>query len=146
MSKEYYQQYYQKNRKRILERANNNYAAKKSSLQYYHEHKEERLAYNRKTRQRRLELARNRRIEKRDKIRKIKAEAGCLRCKETDPVVLTFHHRDPSTKLFSISNDGRNGSRPWTIVKAEIAKCDVVCANCHLRIEEEKRNTSPIRN
>ena len=72
MSKEYYQQYYQKNRKRILERANKQYAATKSALQYYHEHKEERLAYNRKTKKRRLETQRIRRIRNRDKIRKIK--------------------------------------------------------------------------
>ena len=55
----------------------------------------------------------------------------CADCGETDPVVLELHHRDPSTKSFDVGNGFV--SHVWEAVLAEIAKCDVVCANCHRR-------------
>lgn len=41
---------------------------------------------------------------------------------------LTFHHVDPSTKLFSIS---RAGSKALSTIKREIRKCIPLCHNCH---------------
>ena len=41
---------------------------------------------------------------------------------------MEFDHRPGTVKSFSIS-DGE--SRPMAAIIAEIAKCDVVCANCH---------------
>ena len=56
-------------------------------------------------------------------------EHPCVDCGEDDPVVLEFDHlRD---KKFSISA-GIQGRR-WQDVLDEIAKCEVVCANCHRR-------------
>jgi hypothetical protein len=56
-------------------------------------------------------------------------EHPCVDCGESDPIVLEFDHlRD---KRFSIS-EGIQG-RNWQDVLDEIAKCDVVCANCHRR-------------
>jgi hypothetical protein len=53
----------------------------------------------------------------------------CIDCGETDPVVLEFDHlRD---KLFDIGQ--ALPYRNWQSVLDEIAKCDVVCANCHRR-------------
>jgi hypothetical protein len=53
----------------------------------------------------------------------------CADCGETDPVVLEFEHlRD---KRFEVTN--QFASRNWQEILAEIAKCDVVCANCHKR-------------
>jgi hypothetical protein len=53
----------------------------------------------------------------------------CVDCGETDPIVLEFDHlRD---KKFTIATGIRN--RNWNDVLDEIAKCDVVCANCHRR-------------
>jgi hypothetical protein len=57
-------------------------------------------------------------------------EDGCVKCGETFLAALEFHHRDPAEKLFTVSrafNDGRSIQE----VLEEIAKCDVVCANCH---------------
>jgi hypothetical protein len=58
----------------------------------------------------------------------------CLDCGGTFPqVCMEFDHRDPSTKLF---NPAGSLSRSHKALLAEIAKCDVVCANCHaLRTE-----------
>jgi hypothetical protein len=50
----------------------------------------------------------------------------CVDCGEDDPLVLEFDHR--SEKLLRASETA--AGRP---VLDEIAKCDVVCANCHRR-------------
>lgn len=51
------------------------------------------------------------------------------------PCAMDFDHRDPSQKVFEI---GPALSRNWEKVQAEIAKCDVVCSNCH-RVRTFKR-------
>ena len=57
------------------------------------------------------------------------AHHPCTDCGETDPVVLEFDHL--ADKSFSISRGLRD--RNWESVLREMAKCDVVCANCHRR-------------
>jgi 5-methylcytosine-specific restriction endonuclease McrA len=53
----------------------------------------------------------------------------CVHCGETDPVVLEFDHlRD---KKMAVSRLLRRYSPK--MVKEEIAKCQVLCANCHRR-------------
>ena len=53
----------------------------------------------------------------------------CVDCGETDPVVLEFDHlRD---KEFGIGKGLRD--REWRSVLDEMAKCEVICANCHRR-------------
>jgi hypothetical protein len=53
----------------------------------------------------------------------------CSDCGETDPVVLEFDHlRD---KAFNIGE--ALSRRNWQAILDEIAKCEVVCANCHRR-------------
>lgn len=56
-------------------------------------------------------------------------ENPCVDCGEGDPIVLEFDHlRD---KKFCIAQGFRG--RRWQDVLDEIAKCEVVCANCHRR-------------
>lgn len=43
--------------------------------------------------------------------------------------VMDFDHRDPTKKLFNISGGALR--RKPSLILAEIAKCDIVCANCH---------------
>lgn len=59
-------------------------------------------------------------------------EHPCARCPESDPVVLEFHHRDRTRKRFGISNGLKNGYS-WKTILTEIAKCEVLCCNCHRR-------------
>ncbi len=54
------------------------------------------------------------------------------------PAVLEFHHRDPRSKEFAIGSDGIPRSRER--VRAELAKCDLLCANCHR--ERHARSTA----
>jgi hypothetical protein len=59
----------------------------------------------------------------------------CVDCGESDPVVLEFDHlRD---KLFDIGSG--LVQKTWTAVLVEIAKCEVVCANCHRRRTARRR-------
>lgn len=73
---------------------------------------------------------------RRDLLMAIKSESGCLDCGERNPIVLDFPHRIPSEKL---SNINRARTWRWERVLKEIAKCDVLCANCH-RIREWERH------
>ena len=74
---------------------------------------------------------------KREWIDKIKQEKGCLICKESDPVCLEFHHKNPSTKEYNISFMACNCIGDERI-KEEIEKCVVICANCHRKIHSGK--------
>ncbi len=54
----------------------------------------------------------------------------CMDCGETDWMVLQFDHvRDQKTFMISYGLSHRT----WEAIEAEIAKCDVRCANCHIR-------------
>lgn len=59
-------------------------------------------------------------------------EHPCVDCGESDPIVLQFDHLDASKKSFNVSSAVCHGWG-WKKIKEEIDKCDVVCANCHLR-------------
>lgn len=74
----------------------------------------------------------------RDKHQALRAKAvelggGCCQKCGYDKCrnALEFHHLDPSKKDFEIS---RKYNKSWEAVKAEIAKCILVCANCHREI------------
>jgi hypothetical protein len=59
---------------------------------------------------------------------------ACVRCGNDDYRVLDFHHREPDSKVDGVAKAiKRNWSR--AMIMEEIAKCDVLCANCH-RIQQ----------
>lgn len=75
------------------------------------------------------EYNRVRTVRGREAIRALKSKP-CTDCGGSFPdYVMQFDHRDPSTKLKSIGNLTSAGLTPKVL--AEIAKCDLVCANCH---------------
>lgn len=54
----------------------------------------------------------------------------CGRCGyDRNSAALQFHHRDPSRKDFQISGAH---ARRWSAIEAELEKCDLLCANCHI--------------
>ena len=75
-------------------------------------------------------------IRRRARIRaEVIAEAGgcCAICGYSrSPAALQFHHLDPATKEFTL----RNGdTRSLERMRAEAAKCVLLCANCHAEVE-----------
>ena len=56
----------------------------------------------------------------------------CISCGESDTVVLEFSHRDASEKRFYIGEAPKRGFSLDSVVR-EIAKCDILCANCNRR-------------
>lgn len=71
------------------------------------------------------------RSRRQNKRRAVAALGGlCAGCEAVVPEPLfEFHHLDARTKEFAISHDGI--SRSWTKTEAELAKCVLLCANCH---------------
>ena len=65
----------------------------------------------------------------REWIREYLREHPCVDCGETNLIVLEFDHVR-GTKLF---NMGEATSKGYSLkrVQAEVAKCEVRCANCH---------------
>jgi transposase len=59
---------------------------------------------------------------------------GCLLCgfAEYDGA-LQFHHVDPTTKAFQIG--GRGLTRSLEVLRTEVRKCVLLCANCHAMVE-----------
>ncbi len=69
-------------------------------------------------------------------IRQIIAESkacGCLFCQELELACLDFHHVDPAAKGFQITPLQILHKTP-TALRDEIAKCVVLCANCHRKL------------
>jgi len=69
------------------------------------------------------------RAVKREYIINIKKNNPCYICKENDYRCLAFHHKNPEEKEIKISS-----KISWEKLKNEIAKCILVCCNCHFKI------------
>lgn len=66
----------------------------------------------------------------REYVTDIKTEKPCADCKDFYPsFVMGFDHRDGDQKTGIISQLMNRLS--WRQLLEEIAKCDLVCANCH---------------
>lgn len=60
-------------------------------------------------------------------------------CGESHIACLDFHHREGEVKLSGISEIPTKG---WSQkrLKSEIAKCDIICSNCHRKLHYEERS------
>lgn len=66
--------------------------------------------------------------ERRARIQQEKLGRGCADCGyNTHPAALDFDHLPGTEKRFSLSHPVGNEEA----IEAEMAKCEVVCANCH---------------
>lgn len=76
-----------------------------------------------------LQRARNQRVDRRKyEIIAAAKDVPCADCGGRFPAcAMDFDHRDPAEKSFGIGP--RNHG--FAAIRAEIEKCDVVCANCH---------------
>jgi hypothetical protein len=65
----------------------------------------------------------------------LKQFKGCECCgwKPANAKLLHFHHTDPATKLFNISQSIH--SKSWPQILAEVEKCQILCEPCHIHLE-----------
>lgn len=76
------------------------------------------------------EVATARKREWWERVARIKSNP-CTDCGgQFPPYVMDFDHREGEAKLKGISNLVGH-TAPWETIEAEIAKCDLVCSNCH---------------
>lgn len=80
---------------------------------------------------------------KAERCHEIKEENPCVDCgKEYPYYVMDFDHVR-GEKVASVSALLSNGFS-WKVIEEEIAKCDIVCANCH-RIRTHAKVAVPVR-
>lgn len=65
-------------------------------------------------------------------------ETHPCKCGYAHPAALQFHHRDPSTKRFALS-EAVWKTKSIENLQQEIDKCDILCANCHAVLHYEER-------
>lgn len=130
-SKEKKREAYLKNRDKILEQAKLKYQQNKNVY----------LEYQKKYRKKNRNIIAKKSKDKRNS-RLLKAVAllggKCSRCLQVfDPVCYDFHHTDPSSKEFTISE---NMLVSESRLLAEVSKCKLLCANCHRLTHKEINN------
>jgi hypothetical protein len=63
---------------------------------------------------------------------KIGTCADCgLFCEDWNVMMFAFDHLDPTTKSFALSKATQQKNCRQELIDAEIAKCELVCHNCH---------------
>ncbi len=64
----------------------------------------------------------------------------CGHCGIDDIRVLEFNHLNRETKEFTIATMLKN-NMDWDLILKEIAKCEILCANCHKIVTDTERNS-----
>ena len=60
----------------------------------------------------------------------------CEKCGyDKHPAAMEFHHKTDIDKEFTIASVA---NRKWEIVKKEIAKCQLLCSNCHRILHSDR--------
>jgi hypothetical protein len=49
---------------------------------------------------------------------------------------MTFHHKDPNTKLFTLDQQNLQ-QKNKDMIAIEASKCSLLCFNCHMELHEE---------
>jgi len=100
---------------------------------------EDRMDYYERNKEKELQYKWDRQVAKREESREFVftylRQNPCEHCGESDPLVLTFHH----VRGIKKNNVSQMVNQGYSIkaIQEEIAKCIILCGNCHMR--EEKR-------
>ena len=95
--------------------------ARENGKKWYQEHKQEVI-----------ERKKKRQEDIYNWFRRYKSTLSCTDCGISHPALLQFHHRDRTEKSFTISKV-ISRARSVKQITDEMAKCDVVCVNCHAK-------------
>ena len=113
-----------KDKKRKLYHSRCRSCTNQASKKHYEENKEIYKDRARKHSKRQIEFNRSKLIE-------YISDKACVDCGENDPVVLHFDHvRGKKKEIISIMV---SQCYSWSTIEKEIAKCELRCANCHMR-------------
>jgi 5-methylcytosine-specific restriction endonuclease McrA len=86
--------------------------------------------------------------KRRKKVREMALEllgGRCVRCGYDRCIdALEIHHLESSEKDFGISAKGY--TRSWTKIRAELRKCELLCANCHREAHAKLQHSVARRN
>lgn len=95
---------------------------------------------NRETHKRRvISNSQERAVKNREWFKEFKASLSCNRCGEDHIAVLDFHHSDPATKEQAVGTMLYSWSKE--AILQEIAKCEVLCSNCHRKHHWDEKQT-----
>jgi len=78
----------------------------------------------------------------------VKVQFGCSECGEDHYICLEFHHVDPEEKR---QNKGKTAQPPsifhlgWDNIIKELAKCEIMCMNCHHKFHERELPVNEIQ-
>lgn len=100
------------------------------------EYQAQRYRTDRPKMKRQIEIARRRRVAEKQIYRLRYLESHpCVDCGESDPVVLEFDHvrGRKRAEISALVSSSKSLSSLRAQLDAEIAKCEVRCANCHRR-------------
>lgn len=99
-------------------------------------------AYHQKVKERRRAQKQRRAREMREFLISLKAGRPCTDCGQVfDPACMQWDHLPGSVKIGAIGDIGRKSSRRRIL--DEVAKCELVCANCHsLRTVRRRRGVA----
>lgn len=100
-----------------------------------------RLYYERHKAQHRSRMKRQRQ-KAAEWLAEYKLTLSCIKCGESHPACIEFHHRDPSQKDIGVGDMAKGGYSVERMME-EIAKCDVLCSNCHRKHHYEVKRDMP---
>ena len=103
------------------------YKSKDSLNSYKHD-------YYLRNKEKYVEKLKKKREEYRALVAEIRAKSKCEICGENHPACLDFHHE--GDKAIEISNAIPHWGK--TRLLEEIAKCKILCANCHRKLHYER--------
>jgi hypothetical protein len=110
----------------------------------FHKHKLGRLGRDPKCKVCCAAITRQLRRRKQKAFNEWKKTLSCSRCGYNEkPSRLDFHHRDPATKSWGIGRMARQASVER--LQEEMAKCDVLCIECHNSVEPRRKQYAPVR-
>lgn len=95
--------------------------------EYYKDYYEKNPEYKEKQKAR----AKEREQKNRQAYTEWKKTLECSRCGENESCCLEFHHTDPTQKDYTVS---QIAGKSMAFILKEVAKCIVVCSNCHKKI------------
>lgn len=93
------------------------------------QHRQAKAAWYQKNKEKSDEATRARKLANKRWLDEQK-KSPCLDCAGAfHTSAMHFHHRDPATKEMGLAKAVLTRGRAF--LSAEIAKCDLICANCH---------------